>query len=844
MRRIAIFISTMTLLYVMWAFTASYLIFSSDKFKQEIAKAEKQYGVNLKAVEVKAFPWPHLHLKELEIPGLLVAQKISADISFIQSLMLNPKFSTINIGSASIKISDIEDNIKDLYSQVNEAFTTFELNSTLNIDHLTLYSNNDMVSALANVENITLSRSSSSIYGSLSTNGNNINYSFDKQDQNYNYDIIIDDLQRNIKALGNLTPDTNKGQIEAIAPSAEYLFTQNSTIIANTGKTSLKADFTADKDNLSINNINIDSKQLSLTGQVKYNYNTNFINIDSNVSKASYELYNKILPKISFITDPNKHIGLNLKLSDISLNDIEVKEAELIAESLNGNFKVNLFNATLTDETKIEVKGELVNSGEIKKFEGTCSAFTDDLVNVSFLKFLFDSKNLNKEDSKTSAHIDAKLTIDKYNYQVNDIKLQTSDGEIITGSISYVPSLRMPRISSQLKLTDIDLASSKVPFAKYVASLFKQIIFDSQHDEAYANYFTPIRNLKLLGDTDISLENASYNNIKLPLRAIKASFEPSKIDINHYEIENNECQIEGLGSLIASGIKPIFQLDITNGACKTLDLSKENIIALNNYINNNFDPRNFSISSNIYFKSFGPLVSDLKLAISNDKNLFKITDLKFKRYSGDFTAQGNYLVGPNVLNLSLGYTNFDLPSLVNIAGIASGSASLSGTLSMQGLTAEEIDRKTSFTGNFLSSNTNINDIGLGNFIASLNQAKYPLNRLEYDSYQAVRSGSTIIDNAKGQIRIDGNIITLNNVIFNNKFLTGTANISIDTFRKQLQANSNISFNLITGVSNPAFQTITEQFTLSGSFDKIIKKMTTDKIKENLALRNAPSIVSQ
>jgi len=779
-------------------------------FQNNNTEAFKDFGIKASFTEARfsLFPLPKVIAQDVAIDSL-TAKTAECRISIIDALAGNKTCSKVTFYDSKIdldKFAQFSKNISipklELINSEISSKSIPSLNGKFKYINLKLKENDIEVEA-------------------KQADKNYINFSMNNK--NLKLDLSLNDLDLKAKATivdNKITDGILDGKIyDPLSLSLLFVkFVPNFTEVINTYSFSepiiISSNFSYDKE-MQFSNFKFSSKDINGTADILMGDKNEIkldianINLDNVLKLAPNSPQTVLTHFFDFSNFKDLCLSLNAKAKEVILNDSKIADFEFNLkakddqiEEGNLSFKVNDTNFNANNFTKVVVDNQNVILANLKYNSNDFGSDFATLVGKDH--FSADTKeNINLE-GRIIISAD-EITIDKINAQFNN------NGTSANSRITL-------KIENNALLNDYELNLNNVDFKNYELKVAKKRVQEAILNSNSVSYITDLkwlRDFRNKVNVTINLNNCRIGDNKIHLLDTNFKFKDAGISFEKFTLDSDYGKFSGTLSLVADSLQPALLVSL-NG--DLIDFSKINNLlfgaqeeVMENKIWSDKEIKFFAF--NKFEGALEGKIKEVKTLAGNsvnnlygkmtmiNKNAF-INDLSMNIFGGNIDFKGTYSVNENnSLNaiVSFAFNDFYLKdflnSMINIDWLESSKASVGGSLNLAGKSPAQIIQNLEAQMAFSAVSSKLIGVNLPHILAVASKIDLQVhpNNVKNVVEKDFTSGTTIVDNISGNLKIAEGQIEASGIKFNVDKIVGALNSNINLLNFDLGLAGRISF---------------------------------------------------
>lgn len=802
-------------------FVAVVFFIDYDRIFKEFLSTSKISEASAKETKYKVvkFPFPYLVIERVLEKDKIDIKNIEIKFSLLSLLKLDPKITDLKAKETTIYL---------LHDDVN--FITHDefISELINKGYLALKVNIDKLSFVESDKDVPLEISNFSFDGTNNSEqfsgtvdgAGNLAGAFKKANEK-DRDLVIFDL--NVQGSGFkvlLKEHYEKGVLES---GAAEIYSSN--LPNKIGK--LFPDISAISKNLNsdeevkitfgihpmqrwttLKDIVIDSPSLQGTGEISIskditdvdNIKFNFTKFDLNSwKKSNSSITNQVQVnygnKARFDLNKNK-LKADIKVSQLQLDDSNVlKDVEFACYVENGKLRIDEFSGKLNQNGAFKISGEATQNSFRSLFEGKIALSQNDLNDIAEL---IAGKEVRTEN-KIPYTLVSDIKMSSVDLSMQNVVLKTPSTEI-SGNISTKFIGNSPRTNATLKFSTVNATDKSFPgllqIFDYVSSLTENMKGDD-----YLSKFIPLRKITSSSNYSISFDKLILNDVAYDRVNLNLGMSPGHLRINNLYLNNGIDYVDADIDIIASGVKPVISIKISDGSLKANFLKPESMLATRKKMLEEYALDKISLDMDFNLSKIYQDKIELTNVIFRAKNnniLFDISKFETDLFKGRFISAGSILLDPYTITLVYALNSANVESITNLLPndlIKSGGAiSASGMVTTNGNNINELLYNLYTKSLIITKDITVRNFSIDNLIQKLTAKNYNPENFKDDVKSSLLTGDTQIDDLKStDVELSKGLIKMPSITFKTKYTSGAASANINIYDFSLNLNSIFSF---------------------------------------------------
>ncbi len=818
---------TLFIASILLIFFGSISLIKFDKAYMQFAKNAKIDVQDLNSLKYKIskFPSPELIIEEIKQDKKIELKNVKIQFSLFPVLLLDHKISKLEIEKAKIYLSNndvnlinhnefiselISKNIPNISAKIKQLeFVESDKDTSFIIKNLSYSGNNNNNKFTGIVESI------GKINGNFKLENNTTKFNLNIEGSKYI--LRLNEIYENSILKEGKVAITTSSMIskltELFLPDIKHI-TQN----LSEEKVTIRFDLKPTSQFLKLNNIDIDSESIKGKGTIaigKDSKNLNKIKIDFSkldVNKLTETKYIKRKKNRLFIQPDNKLDFNKIKIqAEFSAKTVEIDNNNLLSnvklKSIisDGTLNIEDFSGIILPKAAINTAenfGEFKLTGTAKQnsfrtlFTGQLALTHGDLNDL--VEFIGNKELRSK--NKIPYVITSNIKFSSVDLSLQNLHLKTQDTELI-GDISTKFIGNAPRTNATLNFTKVNLDSEQFPVLKKIYQSGLDLTLKSK-EENYLNEFIPIRKINTTSNYDLTFDNLILHNTEYKNVTLNIGVSPGRIKLENLGLNKGKDNINMSIELLASGIKPSFNILIHSGVIEFPYFSPNHMLELKNKIlkNFNFDQVDLNLNFNLdelYNGSFK--LNDVIFRAKNNKSLLEISNFNAQMTGGKMVSSGSILLAPYTLNFAYALNSANLAELSKAIPLLNlstqGAISASGIWSTKGNSPEELLYNLYIKSNIVTKDIAISNFSIDEMVQAASAPNYNTKNFQNDMKKALLTGTTEISDLKAMVELSNGIFTLKDIAFKTKYTAGVASANFNLYDSNIDLNSIFSFYL-------------------------------------------------
>lgn len=800
-------------------------IVDDKKLYAEFVKEAKIEVTNPDKVvfKVDRLPFLTLTIDEIKQDGKLELKNVEIKFSLLSLLKFNYQISDIKIGQLSLHLSNDDVNFLEHDEFISELIRKEALNISAKVEKLVFIESDKDIPLI--IENFFFQGSNKSsafsgevkwmgsLKGDFTKNGDLIDFHLNIDSPDHKI-MLQENYQQSVLKNGKLSIITTKpvenltkflpefsisDKIESdeeilincdIEPSNNSLNLKNITISSNKSVEG-KGEMTLSKNKDDISEVKISFNKLNLENWLK-NKNSNSSNVNEKINRTVNKHY-------SFT---KKKINANINADQVKLNaENLLNGVKLNLSTQDGKVNIDEFSGTINQNGQFKVAGSFSQNPFRTIFKGQIALAHEDL---NDLVQLIGEKNLGSS-TKVPYALTSDIKFSSVDVSLQNLLIKTNEIQIF-GSFSTKFIGNSPRTNANLKFTKVNLDDKNFPILFQIYEYGKALVSDSKKED-YLNKFIPLRKISAINNYDLAFDQVVLNGKLYRNVSFNLDLSPGRLRVENLTLKYDENYVNASLDLLASGVKPIFNIIVHDGNLGVDFLSPSGFLELRKFLLDTIalDKIDLNMScafSNIHQNNFQ--MNRVFFKAKNKNNLFEISDFNGDLLGGRLTSSGSVLLDPYTINFvyALNSASVDEISKILPDGMINkeGFVSLNGMWSTNGNSLEEQLYNLYTKSNFVGKDLVLSNFSIDDMIETLNTPRYNINNLKDDVKKALLTGNTAINQIKTSIELSKGMINLEQMELQTKYSTGGASAIINIY--DFTINLSAIFSYYVNKSSP------------------------------------------
>lgn len=815
--------ATIIFIIISWFVAAVYFV----DYSRIINNLAKNLKINISDgstvnFEHKNFPFLLLKIDSINEKHKIELKDIEVKFSLWSILSFNPKISDIHVKAAKIYLAHKDVNILSHDEFISELIREDLLAISAKIDRLIfIESDNDIA---LSIDNLIFNQTgkATSFTGEVNSVVNVIGEFSGERDNLLNFNLDIQGAGYNLKLNETYAQGLFKhGKAEIFANNlGEKLIalipSQSEVIDKLRSNEQVKINFDINLVNnwLNLQNITINSPSITGSGKITLNKeNSQAGNLQLQFDKINLASWsnNKVVNSAAAIKSSSR-IGFgNTKLQgEITIKELQWSSAKNLTDvRLNfllsdGNLAIKSLSGKLSETNRFNLNGAISSNDFRSIFTGKIS-ITDENLN-DLVEVIMGAPQTFKQKIPYSLTTEFKLSM--VDFSLQNMLIKTADSEI-SGSVSSKFIGNSKRNNAILKFTNVNL-DTEYPVLTDLYN-YAQILVNNSKSEDYSKQFIPLRKADSIGNYDITIDQLITGNRNYPNIRFNLSLAPGKAKLGNLSIASGNNYLNTTVTLDASGVNPVFTVNIHDGVWETKFLSPSGMLELKKAVLSSFalEKMNLIINASLQQVKQGDLILDnVVLEAKNNQKLFEITKFTADLLGGKLISSGSVALDPYTINFSYTLNSMALQELAKLlpAGFISkdGAVSMSGKWSTNGETIEQQLYNLYTKSELLGKGLSVSDFSLDDFIQTIADPKYNSSSIEADLKQALLTGTTYIDALQASFELSKGIFTVPQATVKTKYANGSISAQLNLYDWNINLASIFAFSVNRPVAGKAY----------------------------------------
>lgn len=767
--------------------------------------------------KIHKFPVPSLLIDEIKENEKIEFKNIKIKFSLWSVLSFNHKISDIEIDQLVVYLSNDDVNYIDHDEFISELIQKEFLNISAKIGKLIFVESDKDIPLI--IENFTFSgdKKNRKFKGEVASVGN-LKGEFIRIDDQINFNLDLDSSGYNLKLKEIYEKSilkSGKMEIETLFLAQEWVsllpdFANLSTESIANEKVTITLDILPSNKWINFKNILIESKSIKGSGEIALSKDKKDINdVKINFSKFDLDSWSKnekianvnqnnLLNSSDLINKMTFHNNTKVTIlaKEIILNPNNIlTDFSLKFFNQNGQVKVEDLSCAFDKNSGFRVDGIVSTNSFRSIFKGRIAINHKDLNDLA--EFIGGSQV--RTENKIPYSLVSDIKFSSVDISMQNLVINTASTEI-TGSFFTKFIANSPRINANLKINKVNLDKGDLPFLNYSYNYALGLTEDSKN-ENYLNKFIPLREINSISNYDISfdqlsLSNKLYKNVKFNLNLM-----PGEAKLENLSLNDDKNSVDMTLELIASGIKPSFNIIINSGILEVDFLSPRSFSEMRKQILEKFalDKVDLNINFNLDKLYQGDFSLDrVVLKAKNNKNLFEISKFDTDLLGGRMYSTGSILLEPYTINFVYALNSAiikEVSKLMPSFFETDGVISINGMWSTNGSSLEEQLYNLYTKSNLIIKDMVVNNLSIDDIVQSASEPDYNIKNFKDDIKQALLTGKTNINELKTELELVKGLFSFKNVKFQTKYTSGAAAANFNLYDMNIDLSSVFVFSL-------------------------------------------------
>ena len=766
---------------------------------------------------INKFPLPSLVIDEVKQDEKIELKNVNIKFSLLSILSFSHKISDIEIGEVIIHLSNDDVNYIDHDEFIAELIHKEALNISAKIDKLIFVESDKDIPLV--IENFVFlgDKKMTKFTGEISSVGN-VKGEFIRNSDQINFNLEVNDpeytmkLQEIYEKSGlksgkmEITTSALAGRLLALLPD----FANLSDNLSSTEEVKISLDIVPLNNGINFKNIVIDSKSIQGMGEVAVNKSTQGVcDIKINFSKIDLDSWSKnknknsnqntsYSPSVSnkFNFSKNQTRANILAKQIVLAPDNVVTDVNLSFLIQGGEIKIEDFSGTIGQVGGFKIDGIISQNSFRNLFNGRIALAHNDLSDIAEMIGSSEVRSANKIPYSLVSDI----KFSSVDVSMQNLLIKTADTEI-SGSVSTKFIGNSPRTNANLKFTKVNLDEQNLPVLNYLYNYAVSLTKDSKKED-YVNKFIPLRKISSISNYDFTFDqlivnSTLYTNVRFGLDLF-----PEKIRLENLSLNDGKNHVDMTIELVASGIKPSFDIIIHSGVLEANFLSPRSISELRKQILEVFAldkvylNMNFALEK-IYQGDFA--LGRVVFKAKNNKTLFEISKLDADIFGGRISSSGSVLLDPYTLNFVYSLNSAIISEIAKLMPPrileSGGVISANGMWSTNGNSLEEQLYNLYTKSNIVTKDITISNFSIDNIVKVTSGTGYNIKSFKDDMKQALLTGKTEISELKAAVELTKGLFNLNQIEFKTKYTAGVASANFNLYNLNIDLSSVFLFYL-------------------------------------------------
>ncbi|MFK7967681.1 MAG: AsmA-like C-terminal region-containing protein [Rickettsiaceae bacterium] len=768
--------------------------------------------------KIHNFPVPALVIDEIKEDGKIELKNIKIKFSLWSVLSFNHKISDVEIDQVIIHLSNDDVNYIGHDEFITELINKKALNVSAKIGKLIFVeSDKDVPFTIENFiffgnEKTTKFNGELSSVGKLKgefiRNLDQINFNLDLD--NPGYHVALKEIyEKSMLKSGKIEIITSVLARELVSLLPDFVNLSDELVSDEEVKISL--DIVPLNNWINFKNIVIQSKSIQGSGEIALSKNNQDISdVKINFSKIDLDSWGEkkdvdddnennipyssdIINKLAF--NQNTRVTISAKEIILSPDNI-VTDASLKFLNQDNQVKIEDFFGAFDKSGGFRVNGIVSENSFRSLFKGRIAINHKDLNDLA--EFIGGSKV--RTENKIPYSLVSDIKFSSVDVSMQDLLIKTDSSEI-TGSFSTKFIGNSPRTNANLQINKVDLDKKDLPLLNYLYNYALGLTENSKKED-YLNKFIPLREIDSINDYDISFDQLTlndnlYKNVKFNLSLI-----PGQIKLENLSLSDGKNYADMTIELIASAIKPSFDVRIHGGVLEVDFLSPRSISELRKQILEKvaLDKVDLNVNFNLDKVYQGDFVlGRVILKAKNNKTLFEISKFDADMLGGRMYSTGSVLLDPYTINFVYALNSAIIPEIAKLmpSGFleTGGVISTSGMWSTNGDSLEEQLYNLYTKSNIITKDITVSNFSIDNIVKAAAAPDYNIKAFKDDMKKALLTGKTEISELKADIELTKGLFDFQNMTFKTKYTAGAAAARFNLYNLNIDLSSVFSFYL-------------------------------------------------
>jgi hypothetical protein len=841
-----------------------------SKIYTDFTTSAKISNTNISQINYKIhnFPVPTLVIDEIKEDKKIELKNIKIKFSLWSILSFNHKISDIEIDQVIIHLSNDDVNYIDHDEFIAELIKKETLSVSAKIGKLIFVESDKDVPLV--IENFMFSgnKEATKFTGKLSSVGN-LKGVFIRNSDQINFNLELDNpgyhvelkeiYEKFLLKSGKMEITTSVLAKELISLLPDFVNLSEESVSDEEVKITL--DIVPLNNWVNFKNIVIQSKSIQGSGEIALSKNKqdlsdvkiNFTKIDldswsknknvANNNQGNLPYSSDIINKMAFSHNKTR-VTISAKEIVLSPNNI-VTDASLSFLNQDGQVQIEDLTGGFDKNGGFRVNGIVSENSFRSLFKGRIAINHKDLNDLA--EFIGGPKVRTKNNIPYSLISDIKFS--SVDISMQNLLIKTDSSEI-TGSFSTKFIGNSPRTNANLKINKVNLDKEDLPLLNYLYNYALELTEDSKKED-YLNKFIPLREINSISDYDIGFDQLTLNNKLYKNVNFNLSLVPGQIKLENLSLNDGKNYADMTLELIASAIKPSFNIIIHSGVLEVDFLSPRSISELRKKILEKFalDKVDLSVNFNldkVYQGDF--TLGRVMLIAKNNKTLFEISKFDADLLGGRMYSTGSILLEPYTINFVYGLNSVIINEVAKLmpSGFleTGGVISTSGMWSTNGNSLEEQLYNLYTKSNIVTKDITVSNFSIDEIVQAAAAPDYNVKTFKDDMKQALLTGKTEISELKADIELTKGLFSFKNIAFKTKYTSGVAAANFNLYDMNIDLSSVFSFYLSKPSYGKSYKDYaTAQLTLKATGNLLTPKKEADT-KEFEDLLNAVNTVKK
>jgi hypothetical protein len=345
----------------------------------------------------------------------------------------------------------------------------------------------------------------------------------------------------------------------------------------------------------------------------------------------------------------------------MNIGNTYVKDFAFQASLARKEMKINKLQGMIgQEEGRFDASGNVTQNQYRSLFDGKVHFEHKDLNMI--LNDLGYSEYATKKEANFVLTSNIKAT--PIDYKLDDLLMKIGSFNA-SGKASIKLIGSVPRINLALSLSALDLFDKDIPVLNNVVQYFTSLT-EGMKEKNYLQKFIPLREIRYLGDLDITFNNIMVGNTEVDKLRFITALSPGNIILNSLYYQDEGSYLTAVGYLGAAGIKPKIEFNVAESYLITEKFDFQNILTFLQSLYKEYDMEKLTFKTNFTaqkIKQKDLEFDDFHIKAANNGILWNVESLKTKYAKGSFDAKGSLRLDAMNVNLAYAFNDFNLKSM-------------------------------------------------------------------------------------------------------------------------------------------------------------------------------------